>query len=267
LAYLPTDTYHQNPGILLGDVNGNLHADPGEDTLFIPLLAAQQLINSSQSANDTRQTLLSQAIALQLNVDVLHTGDPGYNGVSAGGDLLTEAVDWLRGVGSYASFADHSSGNVDYNGDHVLNVGSGNGATLAAGFEYNTAKAAFTFEGVPNGGLSEAGKALTSSSNAWQTQVLYPSADYHPLGGPLSGLSALGAGNFSADGEGLKNALQAVNQNHLTVSSNGALVAWDPSGSPTGPSYQDVSLNGHNDFWKVLHDMAPANQSLLHGIL
>jgi uncharacterized repeat protein (TIGR01451 family) len=264
LSFAPGDTSHAlGQGILLGDANGDGVVDNGEDWLWIPKTAAVQLINSSASANDTRQILLSQAIALQLNVDVLHTIDPGYAGAGpvTGGDLLTEAVEWLRGQPPFVFGGDHSSGNIDYNGDQILEVATGNNATLANGVEYNLTKAAFTFEGAP----AVAGKVLTSSTNAWQTQELFHSVDYMPTGLGMSASSLIG-GNFSADGEGLKNALQAVNQNHLVTENNGAYVAWDPSGSPTGP-YQDVSLNGHNDFWKVLHDMAPANQSLLHGIL
>ncbi len=103
---------------------------------------------------------------------------------------------------------------------------------------------------------------LTSNLMAWQLQLLYASADYHPVGSS----SATPGGNFSADGEGLKNALQAFNMNLLVTDSTGATVAWDPSGSASGP-YVDFRLNGGHDFWAVLHDQVLTHARLLHGIL
>jgi uncharacterized repeat protein (TIGR01451 family) len=206
---------HQTTGTSLGSVPTGM--------LFIPDAAAAQLINASQTANDTRQILLSQAIAAQENID--HgTVDPGTHPYTPGMDLIGEAVAWLTSGG----------GNIDTNHDGILETGATN-----SGNEYNTTTRAFT------------STALTSNSSAWQTQHTYVSADY---------------GSFSADGEGLKNALQALNTNHLVTENNGAYVAWNPSGTPFGAiDPASVSLNGPNDFWHVLH--LETSSGLLHGIL
>jgi hypothetical protein len=212
-------------GVLLGDANGDLKADNGENTLFVPHDAAIQLINSSQTANDARQILLSQALAAQLNINK-GDRDPGYlnpggNAAVTGKDLISEAVTWLTGPG-----------NVEI-GAHNNVLSAGVGST----FEYDTKKAAFT------------SAAVGSSSTAWQGQTPYASADY---------------GNFSANGEGLKNALQAFNTNHLVTSPDSLYVAWSASGSTTGP-FTDVSTNGANDFWRVLH--LELGSGLLKGVL
>ena len=220
----PANKDGSHTGILLGDANGNLTTDAGENTLFISKDMAAQLINSSQTANDTRQILLSQAIAAQLNIDT-HSGDPGYHTpvTSPVTDLISEAVQWLKGT--TAVYSDGSSGKIDTNGNGILDAA-----------EYSVSQAKFSTA------------ALTSSTKAWQQPVAYATHDY---------------GTVHADGEGLKNALQALNQNQLVVDGSGLFVAWDDSGSATGP-YTDVLTNGPNDFWKVLLDHN--SLSSLHGV-
>jgi hypothetical protein len=60
--------------------------------------------------------------------------------------------------------------------------------------------------------------------------------------------------SVSADGEGLKNALQAFNMDQLVTSNDGTLVGWN-----TGSSIIDVHQNGPDAFWGILHD---ANHNL-----
>src|SRR5207244_2769664 len=98
-------------GVLLGDFTGTAWEGGGTadnpqpltavpaGMLFIPDAAAGQLINASQSAKDARQTLISQAIATQLNIDNEGVPDPGYfPGTPPNGhDLIGEAVKWLTG--------------------------------------------------------------------------------------------------------------------------------------------------------------------------
>ena len=229
-----------NKGLLLGDTSGAAwhtttpYSSIPSGMLFVPFAAASQLINSSTSANDTRQILMSQAEASQLNIDA-GAHDPG--GLTVGQDLISEAVHWLEGKnlngsGSVFIYADHSSGNVDANGNRVVD-------TAASGsfpsVDYNTNTSAFTFEGA--NGYQVANKALTSSSDAWQTFV--DTGVVNPLTGS----------DFMVDGEGLKNALQAFNQASLVTSSNGQQIGWN-----NGSSIGDVHLNNAAGMWGVLKD-------------
>jgi hypothetical protein len=232
-------------GILLGDVNNNGGTDDGETTLFVPKAAAALIINSSQSANDTRQILMSQALAEQLNINN-GTNDPG----AGTGHLITEAVKWLRGQAPY-TFSDGSTGNVD--GNH-------NGTLDKTEFDPTLKNPAFTTDG--NGSLS--GTQLTSNLKAWQGYVEYDSEHYD--------FNTLTAADdfYRANGEGLKNALQAVNQNHLVTDPTGTVVAWNQSGSLTGP-YSEFHLDGSNDFWAVLASVVDnpiyvGASSLLKGV-
>jgi hypothetical protein len=254
LVAQPTGTQITNKdgshtGILLGDANGNHAIDAGETTLWMSKDAAAQLINSSQTATDTRQILMSQAIATQLNIDA-GTKDPGYDYVThnADGALITEAVKWLRGLGDY--HWTNSTGNVDSNHNGVLDVA-----------EYNPGLKTATL--TADGNLSQSGtQVLTSSLSAWQAAVTYDAFDYNHIPKPAPGDTTV---DFWANGEGLKNALQAVNQNHLVVDTAGQVVAWNESGSATGP-YTELHLNGPNDFWVVLSDEYPSHTALLKGI-
>jgi uncharacterized membrane protein len=241
-------------GILLGDETGTAWVGHGMSNaitsipvgmLFIPDQVAAQLINSSQSANDTRQTLISQAMAAQLNVN---TGDIAPAG------LLTEAVKWLNGT---YTFADNSSGNTDLNGNRVIDIAGTTGTTNGSAHtqDYNTSATKFTFEGPPEStpGIwhttdhDVANGSLTSSSNAWNaytSQMTFPPAD--PFFILPAGMSSDGNGThgaIQADGEGLKNALAAFNQNQLQTDNFGHL-AWN------GNSFE--INNGLNDFWAVL---------------
>ena len=203
-------------GILLGDANGNGLIDTGEDTLFVSLANTQKILNSSETAQDTRQILMSQAIATQLNI---------YNGSGEPNDLIGEAVKWLKGAAPY-SYSDGSTGKVDANGNGVLDSS-----------EFNASTGAFTADG--NGAL--AGTSLTSNLQAWQKFV-----DVH------TGASSWGTAE--ANGEGLKNALMYFNDGHLVVSGANQ-VAWDADGTGGSTSVSNININSPDNFWATLHDV------------
>jgi len=202
-------------GILLGDSYGTGTTASGDDTLFVGVTAASQIINSSDSANDTRQILMRHALAAQLNID---NGDktPGLLSATVGSDIISLAVSWLRGEGPFI-YSDGSSGNVDLRGTaHVLDSGT-SGSTI----DYNTVGAKFTTT------------TLTSNTKAWNQAV------------------ALGVSptDFHLSGQDLKNALQAFNQNQLMVSADGTKVGWNVNGSMT-----DIHANTAVGFLTVLKD-------------
>jgi uncharacterized repeat protein (TIGR01451 family) len=204
-------------GVLLGDINANGKTDLGETTLWVPLTVAQQQINSSDAAADTRQILLKHALAAQLNIDN-GANDPGHTTV--GTDLISDAVKWLEGKGPFIYSG--SSGNIDTLAPYGQ-ITAANGA----GAEYNTKTAAFT------------STALTSSKSAWQTLV--------DTGIPNPGTSTTPNHDFWVNGEGLKNALQAFNQGQLAT--NGQQVFWLSGGFVT-----DVHANDASGMWSVLKD-------------
>jgi len=203
-------------GVLLGDSNGNGLADAGEDTLFVSLANAQQILKSSETAQDARQILMSQAISTQLNI---------YNGSGEPNDLIGEAVKWLKGETPY-SYSDGSTGKVDANGNGVLDNS-----------ELNASTGAFTSDA--NGAL--AGTSLTSNLQAWQKFV-----DVNT--------GSLGWGTTEANGEGLKNALMYFNDGHLVVSGSNQ-VAWDADGAGGSTSVSNIHINNPDNFWATLHEV------------
>jgi hypothetical protein len=226
-------------GGVRGDVLLGSGASPVGGSLSVPKLAAIQLINSSQTANDTRQILMSQAEATQLNINA-GANDPG--GLSPGRDLISEAVYWLEdrnlkdGSPSFI-YADHHSGNVD--ATHNGKVDTLAGGTLASGYDYNSTAKAFTFEGAD--GFQVANKVLTSSTNAWQTLLDT---------GVGTGVSHQ---DFAVNGEGLKNALMYFNQNMLVTSKDGLQIGWNASGA-VGGIPTDIHANNAAGMWAVLND-------------
>ena len=197
--------------LLLGDTDGDGTTDAGESTLKVSLEVARLVIRSQDSANDTRQILMKHAIAAQLNI---------LNGDKQPADLITEAVDWLKGKAPYI-YADGSTGNVDADGDGDVEAGS----------DYRTSGSSPGFLKDGNGSLT--GTALTSNLQAWKAYV------------DVDG----NAGGMTANGEGLKNALMHFNQNQLVTLNDGALVAFtNGSGSVlVGPVTNQVDA-----FWGVL---------------
>jgi hypothetical protein len=177
-------------GVLLGDMNANGKTDAGETTLFIPLAAAQLIIDPSHSANDARLILMRQAIAAQLNID---------NGHHEPNDLVGEAVKWLRGQAPF-TYTDGSSGKVG-NGDGVLQSS-----------EYI----------ISSGQLSLVGGTSSTSTQAWNQDV-------DVYGGPNANdwdNNTSMAGNQEANGQDLKNALQSFNMGNLVTSVDGSQVGY-----------------------------------------
>jgi hypothetical protein len=218
-------------GILLGDYTGTAWEGGGTAAnpkalssvpagmMFIPDGAAGQLINASQSARDVRQTLLSQAIAAQLNIDNQGVPDPGYYPGTApnGHDLIGEAVKWLTGRLPF-QYADSSTGNVDTNQDGILETGIGGSA------EYNTLIAALT------------SAAERTSTGEWNTYV-------DPINSPPK------TGDITVNGQDLKNALQAFNVDQLVTAMNSFQVGWYSNGAAS-----DIQPNTPDTFWNVLKD-------------
>ncbi len=198
-------------GVLLGDTNGDgvRGNDGANNYLFVSLAAAQQIILSSETSIDTRQILMKHALATQLNIN---------NGDIQPKDLIGEAVQWLKGQSPY-TYTDGSSGQVDTNGNGVLES-----------TEYNTTTKAFTFDA---NGSTRTGNALTSNLQAWQKDVDVDSTSV----------------NVQANGQDLKNALMYFNQDQL-VTVNG--------GSQVGFTADHVSLIGvpqnnvEDAFWGTL---------------
>ena len=190
-------------GVLLGDSNRNGVQDSGENTLFVSLKAAQQLIASSVAANDTRQILTRHALAAQLNIN---NGDKSPGGMTVGADLISKAVSWLKGSGPFI-YSDGSSGKIDTNVNGVLTAGT------TGTIEYNTITAAFT------------STILTSNKMAWQQQV---AMGFSPS-------------DFYVSGEELKNGLQAFNENQLVTSADGSLVGWNNGGGMTNAHTNNAS--------------------------
>jgi hypothetical protein len=211
---------------LLGDINANGLTDAGETTLFVPLAAAQQLITASDSATDTRQILMKEALAAQLNVNNM-SGDSTASTTNPEGptNLVAEAAMWLRGLGLYTYAS--STGKVDANADGSLSVGT------STSFEYNTSTKAFTADA---NSAASGTQTLASNLGAWTTDVDVDSTWR----------------NIQASGVDLKNGLHELNQGHLVVSQDGASVGWSGDGS----NVVDVHANVTDASWGVLHDHA-----------
>ena len=192
-------------GVLLGDSNANGVTDGGETTLFVGLAAAQKIISSSDSANDGRQILMRHALATQLNIN---NGKEAAGGMTVGADLISKAVQWLKGDGVFV-YSDGSSGDVDRVGSAgVLEAGS------SGTIDFNTYSGAFT------------SSALSTSKKAWFED------------------KSMGISDFTADGEEIKNALQAFNEDRLITSADGTKIGWGSGAT--------MVTNDANGLWSVL---------------
>ncbi len=179
-------------GVLLGDSDGNGVTNGGETTLFVGLSAAQKIVSSSSSATDTRQILMRHAIATQLNI---YNGKEAAGGMTVGADLISRAVQWLKGDSVFV-YNDGSSGDVDKVGAvGVLESGT------SGSIDFNSSTGAFT------------STALTSNKEAWFRD------------------KSLGISDFTADAEEIKNALQAFNEDKLITSADGTKIGWNNGGT------------------------------------
>ena len=215
-----TATSTATVGILLGDANGNGIQDNGETTLSVPWAAAQQLLNASDTNPDVRVSMMKQALQAQLKIDG-GEADPGLlpGGQPAGHDLITEAVDWLRGVAPFVYSP--TSGNVDINHDGILETGTTN-----LGNDYNTTTQAFTTP------------LQKSTMNSWQQYV-------DTINSPPQ------TGDVLINGQDLRNALAAFNTTQLVTLMAGSVseVGWN-----NGSVVSDVHPNTANTFLTVLAD-------------
>ena len=189
-------------GVLLGDLDHDGVADPGECTFFVSLAAAKA-IESSSTTGDARIIMLQQAIAAQLNIYLNQTaangGDPNLIGGAEPNDVITDAVKWLKTYG-----------------------GQDNNDIVAGDFSVDK----------KNGITLEGSKVLTSS-DAWNLPV-DQTAD-----SPWVAL-ANGGSDVYATGEGLKNALMWWNQGELKTSSDGSVVGWFNDASTNQPNDHDM---------------------------
>jgi len=156
--------------------------------LFVPLAAAQYIIDPSATSSDTRFILMRQAIAAQLNVD---------NGHHEPNDVLSEAVHWLRGQSPF-TYTDGSTGKIG-NGDGVL---QSNEYTISGGM------------------FSLTGTAQGTGTQAWNQDVdVYGGSNANDWDNNPSL-----AGNQEANGQDVKNALQSFNMGQLVTSLDGSQV-------------------------------------------
>lgn len=195
--------------VLLGDVNNNGIVDNNEVHIRVSNAVAVSILSSSVQG-DHRISFLQQAIATQLNIDNgdRNPGEPwGTNpqvGDKLAGDLITEAVQWLKAYG-----------------------GSGSGTTTVS-----------FADGTLDGNEYKSGKFVSSQTTAQDTSFWSTTRD-------VDGTAA----NVQADGENLKDVLEAFNQNKL-VTSNSDQVGWNTLGEG-GLNVVDVRADGPDVFWWV----------------
>jgi hypothetical protein len=228
-------------GLLLGDLNHNGLTDETPSTLtsgtlpndlYFDLYAAQQTL-LAPTTGDARVIMANQALAAQLNEYNGYVQNPANTGPNG---LIQEAVKWLLGGGQFGN----NASNIDLNttndvvGPEIISDNLGSDYTTSGGFKFIS-------------------PALSSSNAAWngfKTVISNYNDLYH------AGVTVM------ADGEGLKNALQAYNMGRLVVSQDGTTIGWNNNGSIVDPT-----VNSSGSFWVVLHDQAVANPTLLHGII
>ena len=184
-----------NVGALLGDANGIGVTNPGEHTLFVPEVSAQQLLNHPASA-DLRISMMSEVLQAQIKID--HgAADPGLQ--SAGFGLMSDAINWLLGDAPFVYSP--TDGNVDTNHNGVLDAGVTN-----AGSEYNTATESFTTP------------PLKKTMAGGQQYVDVVSSVPH-------------SGDLMANGDDLVKSLAAFNAGELVALLGGAEVGWESGGT------------------------------------
>jgi hypothetical protein len=199
-AGAPTGGDSAGKYLLMGDENGDRQANDAHN-VWVAFDVVKELINSSQTANDTRQILFSQAIATQLNIDWLGGGPRG---------LATDAADWLDGGG----------------GDSTVDAGIFISRAIYSGKTYVSGDYDMSAHKL-------LGTVLTSNQAGWQSDLNLKAEDFsnNNSGNLFSQYSpdsvrADGDVAFDMNGEGLKNALQAYNQGTLNVSADKNSLQW-----------------------------------------
>jgi uncharacterized repeat protein (TIGR01451 family) len=152
-------------GLLIGDFNGDGIEGPGEDTFFIPLALAQQLINASQKdTQDARFMLGRDVVATWLNHlagnNIGDASDPHSPKA-----LLMDAVDWFQ---TYAD-ADHNDIMDLAKGDAIKTSspkwsapGDGGYGAFVSGAEMHTKLDNYNNDGSTSPGHDYAGDADSS---------------------------------------------------------------------------------------------------------
>jgi hypothetical protein len=114
----PTHSATANAGdVLLGDTNHDGLITGDEVGILVTSAVAKSILSSSVTG-DHRITMLQQAIAAQLNIDNhdVNPGDPWSPSNATdklAGDMITEAVQWLKAYGGSA-FSDDVLNTIDY---------------------------------------------------------------------------------------------------------------------------------------------------------
>jgi len=221
-------------GLLMGDLNHDGKANDAFD-LFFDLASAQILANSSVSG-DARIILASQAVAAQLNDYNDWVYDQAHGGVTSGftaspNGLISEAVQWLEGLGPLSS-----------NGHSKVNYSTTNDLTSPAVQaiinDGTTGKNDYTLSG---NAITFLSNTMSSSDASWQTKAqVFSEAS---AGIDVNGDHLL-TGTVWANGEGLKNALEAYNTAKFVVSTDGTTIGW--AGTP------DTHANAPDVFWGIL---------------
>ena len=215
--------HNDQQGVLIGDLNADGLTDNGETTLFVPLDAAQQLIDSS-GATDMREVLMAEALAAQLNINNMSADSTLTDHPEGPNNLVSEAAMWLRGLGDYSSYDDQTTGNVDTNGDGILSVGNN------SNFEFDMKDDLFSADADLSTPMTnkDPGDPLSDADFAW---------------GMVNDTSGVGD-----DGADLNQALSAFNSGDLVVDPHGGYVgAVDSSGDVV-----DVHPNAPDAFWDVV---------------
>jgi uncharacterized repeat protein (TIGR01451 family) len=233
-------TTSKDSGLLMGDVNHDGLVNDGHADLFFDLTSAQLLANNSVSG-DARIILGSQAVAAQLNEYNDYIYDQAHGGLVSGftaspNGLLAEAVRWLTGDTTFGLSANGHS-NVDTNTANDAGLPAKTVINDAAGNDYT----------VTSGVVTLGGTAMSSSDASWQTKAQVFSETAVNL--DINGDGYVGAhgnldGTVWANGEGLKNALEAYNTAKFVVSTDGTTIGWAGT--------TDTHANAQDVFWGIL---------------
>ena len=220
--------------LMVGDRDGDGVADAGENILYVDMDVARSIINSSDgTGSDPRTLMLKQAIGAQLNIynGVNNLGEPWSSPDStyqmAAGDMITEAVLWLKtygdGLFSDGTITKNTGTGANANGDYNISGKKGTGFVDTLSFSTLNNVTLDKFD-------------ATDRFEFWSTKVDVDATD----------------ANVWSTGEGLKNILDAYNNNKLV--SDGTFVGWNMSGSPETSVIIDpnnFASDGADAFWQV----------------
>src|SRR5262249_7046470 len=161
--------------------------------------------------------------------------DQAHGGLTSGftaspNGLISAAVQWLEGLGPLSN----GNSNVDTNTLNDAGLPAKTVISDSAGSDYT----------VKSGVITLGGTALSSSDASWSTFSTTPVFTDNGTNGFFSHPS--GQNNVYADGEGLKNALEASKTGKFVVSTDGTMIGWAGTG--------DTHHNDPGAFWGILAD-------------